>query len=375
MREIDYDAVVIGGGFYGACIALYLKENGLNPLIVEAADSLLSRASYVNQARVHNGYHYPRSFMTAWRSFANFPQFVLDFRGAVDNSFEKIYAIARQNSKVTAAQFDGFCRRIGLPIRPAPRPIARLFDDYLIESAFVVKEYAFDAVKLRDLMAERLQRAHVETRLKALVTGMTQHDDGTLSVQINGSDTLHTRYVFNCTYAMVNTVLKQAGAALMALKHEVTEIALCDVPEAFKALGITVMDGPFFSVMPFPAQGLHSFSHVRYTPHESWADLVDGFRNPYDYLRRRENVSQFVYMLRDAQRYIPDLAPTRYVRSLFEVKTVLLRNETDDGRPILFHQTPEIPHLYSIMGGKIDNIYDILKHIRKFISVLPQGVE
>lgn len=70
------DAVIIGGGFYGAAIAIYLaKQRGLKRiLLVEREDALLTRASYNNQARVHNGYHYPRSFTTAYRSRVNLPR-------------------------------------------------------------------------------------------------------------------------------------------------------------------------------------------------------------------------------------------------------------------------------------------------------------
>ncbi len=74
------DAVIIGGGFYGAAIALYLaRQRGFREiLLIEREAELLTRASYNNQARVHNGYHYPRSFTTAYRSRINLPRFVRD---------------------------------------------------------------------------------------------------------------------------------------------------------------------------------------------------------------------------------------------------------------------------------------------------------
>ena len=68
-------------------------------------------------------------------------------------------------------------------------------------------------------------------------------------------------------------------------------------------------------------------------------------------------------MLRDATRYLPEIANTHYVTSLFEVKTVLVKNESDDGRPILFERHPMLPNCYSILGGKIDNIYDALEQL------------
>jgi hypothetical protein len=50
---------------------------------------------------------------------------------------------------------------------------------------------------------------------------------------------------------------------------------------------------------------------------------------------------------------------------LFEVKTVLVKNEGDDGRPILFERHLELPGCYSILGGKIDNIYDVIETLEK----------
>lgn len=117
----DVDALIIGGGFYGCAIAIYLaKQRGLKKVIlIERESGLLTRASYNNQARVHYGYHYPRSFTTAYRSRINLPQFVRDWPSAIKKDFTKLYAIARRNSKVTARQFQRFCREIGASLEPA----------------------------------------------------------------------------------------------------------------------------------------------------------------------------------------------------------------------------------------------------------------
>jgi hypothetical protein len=67
--------------------------------------------------------------------------------------------------------------------------------------------------------------------------------------------------------------------------------------------------------------------------------------------------------MRDVARYVPAIENARYVDSLFEVKTVLMKNEGDDGRPILFERNSVLPNCYSILGGKIDNIYDVLEKL------------
>jgi hypothetical protein len=147
----------------------------------------------------------------------------------------------------------------------------------------------------------------------------------------------------------------------MGLKQEITEMVLVSVPPVLQGLGITVMDGPFFSLMPFPPRGSHSLSHVRYTPHLSWRDAPE--IDPYARLAAYHGATRADRMLRDAARYLPAVLGATRIDSLFEVKTVLVKNEGDDGRPILFEKHPELPGCYSILGGKIDNIYDVLEKL------------
>ena len=68
-------------------------------------------------------------------------------------------------------------------------------------------------------------------------------------------------------------------------------------------------------------------------------------------------------MIRDASKYLPVLSEAKYVKSLFEVKTVLIKNEGDDGRPIMFEKNLNIANAFSVLGGKFDNIYDVLEKI------------
>src|SRR3954453_8374790 len=113
-----WDAVIVGGGFYGLYLAEFLAARVGRVVLCERGPDLMARASYANQARVHNGYHYPRSVLTAVRSRVNFPRFVDEFGPAVDATFEKLYAVARRGSKVTAGQFAEAMRRIGAPVEP-----------------------------------------------------------------------------------------------------------------------------------------------------------------------------------------------------------------------------------------------------------------
>lgn len=365
---MDADAVVIGGGFYGAVIANYLvSERGMRRVIlIERERSLMQRASFSNQARVHNGYHYPRSFTTAYRSRVNLPRFMREWNSAVQTNFVKLYAIARRNSKVTSAQFVRFCQSISAPLEPAPPAYQALFDSQLIERAFITEEYGFNTDVIRQTMERRLQASDVHTELGREVVSVAPLGDGSIQVNLQktgGGDEslLRAPYVFNCTYAGLNLINGPHGGTEARLKHEITEMALIQLPSALEGIAITVMDGPFFSIMPFPARKASTLSHVRYTPHRSWMDDVS--RDPYNELSSYPKASRYDRMLRDVARYIPAMSSAVHLESLFEVKTILMKNEGDDGRPILFETYPALPGFASILGGKLDNIYDVIAHL------------
>ncbi|MCA1808616.1 MAG: FAD-binding oxidoreductase [Lentisphaerae bacterium] len=362
----QYDAVVVGGGFFGCHLALELRRRSCRVLLVEQDTDLMLRASYVNQARVHNGYHYPRHFLTALRSRVNFPRFVDDFEGCIVKDFDKYYAIGRRFSKTTARQFRAFVERFGAPIARASDDIRNLFNPVMIEDVFRVKEYAFDALRLKQIMRGRLEQEGVEILLRHRAE-MLHREGAQLALTLSGGQgrtDIQARRIFNCTYANLNCLLNNSNLPLLPLKHEITELCLVQLPEQLRDISVTVMCGPFFSFMPFPPLGLSTLSHVRYTPHCHWYDQPGDYISPYQHLQNYRRRSSFPAMLRDTQRYLPALADCRYHDSLWEVKTTLPASELDDGRPILFAPDHGVPGLTCVMGGKLDNVYDVAQELQ-----------
>lgn len=356
-------AVVIGGGFYGCMLADALCQRPGQVVLLEKHADLMQRASYANQARVHNGYHYPRSFLTALRSRQSFPRFVETFRDCIDDSFEKYYAVAGPFSKVTARHFRNLCERIGAPLKAAPARIRKLFDPDLIDAVYRVEEYAFDAARLKQAMWDRLRSRGVDVRLQTEALRVERSEHGRLHVGClgpHGRTTLNAAHVYNCGYSQINRLLVDSGLPVIPLKHEVAELALVRMPEPLDRIGVTVMCGPFFSFMPFPARGLHSFSHVRYTPHTSWTDGGDVQLDGHRYLAELPKTTHFPLMLRDACRFMPALRDCEYVDSLWEIKTVLPASERDDSRPILLRHDVGLPNLTCVLAAKIDNVFDVL---------------
>jgi glycine/D-amino acid oxidase-like deaminating enzyme len=357
-----YDTIIIGGGFFGCSLAAHLQRPGQRTLVLERGGDLLLRASYANQARVHQGYHYPRNLTTGLRSAANFERFAKVYREAVVSDLVKLYAVARHNSTITAQQFWRFCEQIQAPIRPAAQHYKELFDRDLIEDVFLVREYAFDARVLRNALRSTLRAAGVEVELGVEVDRVRERAGGGIEVIGLDGQTWATATCYNCTYSQINTLLARSGLPTVGVKHEVAEIALCRPSPRLRNVGITVVDGPFFSLMPFPAEGLHSLSHVRYTPHHRLR-VGSEDQDPYRFLEQRPFATNYPMMVRDASRYLAECGRLEYVRSLFEIKTVLLANEENDGRPILFRPDYGLSGFHVILGGKIDNVFDMLQAV------------
>lgn len=316
-----YDLVIIGGGFYGCMIALHYSKILKKILIIEKEADLLLKASSNNQARVHNGYHYPRNYLTALSSHKNYARFITDFKKAIVDNFDMYYAIA-YGSKTSVKDFTELYNAIGAPLEVASPKIKKLFNPELIKQVFKVEEKVFNADILRDLLKARLAKAGVKIKYN------TQFHK------------VKTKRIISCTYSETNNLLRSFNLPEISLKHELTNMPIVEVPKEFKDIGITIMDGDYFSLMPFPRLGLHTIHHVKYTP----------------------KVNSYDSIAQDVVRFIPKLSGIKYRGSVQEIKTVLPKNEIDDGRPILFKKD-YAPNLDVILGGKLDNIYDILDKI------------
>ena len=360
--DAEADFLIVGGGFYGVSLALFLRSISSRIVLVEASGELMSRASRVNQARIHTGFHYPRSALTAVKSLVLHKRFAADFPDAIVDDFRMIYGVARLRSKVSAKRFHRMFADLGAPIAPADPSMVALFDPTMIDTAFVCEEYAFDYSVLRRHMECRLDALDVDLRFETEVRRIELRPGGVVA-HLSTGETVSARHVFNVTYAGINTLLRASGFAEAPLKYELAEIALIEPPDQLDGVGITVVDGPFMSCMPYPTERLYSLTHVRYTPHFSSTNDT-AMRLALAKYRAADPPTHHRRMLLDGRRYVPCLAGARWHHSLYEIKTVLTKNEKDDGRPIFYQRLNQDSRVISIVGGKIDNVYDLFDLVR-----------
>ena len=111
---MKYDKIIIGAGIYGLYAALFCAKKKEKILVLEKEDAAFKRATYINQARVHMGYHYPRSYSTAIKSAGYFERFNKDYDFSILSDFDQVYATSKDFSWTNAEEFKKFCENANI---------------------------------------------------------------------------------------------------------------------------------------------------------------------------------------------------------------------------------------------------------------------
>ncbi len=366
---MPYDKIILGAGLYGLYAAQKCGAAGQRVLVLERDPGPFMRATYINQARVHMGYHYPRSYSTAIKSAHYFQRFCRDYGFCLHTQFDQIYATSAHFSWTNAAEFRHFCRAAG--IRCDDVSPSRYFNPGMCDGAFLTTEYTYDAQVLKNWFLTELTKlpgveilySHRPDKIEAV---------GDVWRVTAGEITAEAPFLLNATYAGVNDIHAMLGLPSFQIKYEKCEMILCEVDERLKNVGITVMDGPFFSLMPFGQTGLHSLTSVTFTPHETSYDPVatfpcqqqsEGRCAPGNLFNCNEcpakPASAWPYMSQLARKYLKEEYRFRYKRSMFSMKPILKASEIDDSRPTVVRVMHRNPTLVSVLSGKINTVYDL----------------
>mgnify|MGYP002512031006 CR=1 FL=1 len=396
---VQFDKIIIGAGLYGLYAADFCARMGQHVLVLEYDDAPFGRATYINQARVHMGYHYPRSLTTAVKSAGYFRRFVEDFGFCIHDRFLQIYATSDKFSWTNAEQFQEFCRAAGIMCEEIA--VSKYFKPGMCDGAFLTQEYTYDAKILQKYYEDKLSAdSHVEFLFHARMERIIKREE-VFRVQTADGRCYEAPFVLNASYASVNQVIHlvedETGGVEKEpfdIKYELCEIILCKPSKALKDIGLTVMDGPFFSIMPFGRTGLHSLTAVTFTPHVTSYDRMPVFScqagataqhssggpengdkgAQEDFCTRRQlgNCNEcshkpdtaWPYMSHLADKYIRPEYAYSYVESLYSMKPILKSSEVDDSRPTAIRVMSRKPDFISVLSGKINTVYDLDEYLK-----------
>ena len=367
----QFDKIIIGAGLYGLYSALLCCKKDQHIVVLECDSAPFKRATYINQARVHQGYHYPRSISTAMKSAGYFERFNKDYAFCINKEFDQIYATSSQYSWSNGIQFKEFCKAANIPCEELYP--GNYFKKGMCDGVFLTREYTYDAMILKEYLLNELSKypQNVEIVYGVDIRGIERLQDAYV-IHTKEGVSYSSGFVLNATYAGTNQILDMVGFEKFGIKYELCEIILCDVNDKLKNIGFTVMDGPFFSIMPFGKTGFHSLTSVTFTPHTTSYDEVPTFACQKDSQEfcstfRLGNCNDcpakpktaFPYMANLARKYMLDDYEFNYRSSLFSMKPILMSSEIDDSRPTVIRKYSENPTFIGVLSGKINTVYDL----------------
>lgn len=359
MTQNNCDILVIGGGIFGIYTALYFSEKGYKVTILEKDTELMSKGTSNNQLRIHNGYHYPRSLYTSLNSNKYFKRFSTEFHHCINDQFQSIYCVSKKLSLCDSQQFENFCNSSKIHYEKTSFDFINYKE---IESSYITEEYVYDTQLLKQEFLKRLNASKVIVKMECSIKGQEKNEQQFTVFTNQGNFSANT--VINATYSSINSVNDLFGFKPHSLKYELCEIVVCKLDPKFRDFSITVMDGPFFSLMPDGKTGYHTLSSVRFTPHKTstksdhnFDDLLAEYEKAAADSKAPVN-SNFEFMKRELQKFTKGI-DVEFISSRYSIKPILTVSEISDSRPTLIHKHNSKPNFYSILSGKVNTIFDV----------------
>jgi hypothetical protein len=305
---------VVGGGVFGCTIAVDLARAGIEVDLFEAQSDILMGATDRCQARLHRGYHYPRSDSTAQAARDGFDRFRARYPQAVTST--RHHYLVAEGSAVTPEDYLAFCDRLDLPYEVLERPV------YALKSVALtvrVPEAFVDVDMLRRLLRRDLAQA-----------GVTVHC-GRPMTEVDGYDL---------------TVWATYGQPWpRPLRYEVCEVAHLQLGR-FAGDSFVVVDGPFVSLDPH--RGHYALYDVEHSVHHANVGMAPEIPDEYrDLVRasgpRPSPLSRFDAMVESASRFLWGMNPGGlgvciYAGSRWSVRAVLPDVDGTDERPTLIER-------------------------------------
>ena len=226
---------VLGGGWYGCHIATTLLLAGHEVELHESATHLFAGASGSNPARLHLGFHYPRSRMTRAACQEQFSEFMASYGDLTAHIPENIYAIAEDDSQVDFSNY-----------------VQTLKGELECITVFDPLEWGLKGIEGALLTGERhIIISRARSFFEKALEGSAKY-----SVRPEEYREADFDLTVDCTFcALDGKNIDRYEPCITAVMRGPTERAL------------TVMDGPFPSIYPWDEEkGLLSLTSARFTP-------------------------------------------------------------------------------------------------------------
>lgn len=358
---------VVGGGIFGATCAIELGRF-CDVTLFERHGELMTEASYLNQWRHHSGFHYPRSPLTVQEVKEARDEFLERYAQAVIRDFPSYYCTSAFGREITAERYLAICTANGLNFEPCAPP-AEVVDPESVSLCLRTDEGVLDYPLLRRVVEAELEaspRVRVRRRTEVVEGGFGAGGEKRLVYRgPDGEGEEAFDFLVNATYANRNLVSRWFQFPVRPLRFDLLEMPVLELDAP--RVSVTVLDGPFTSLLSLGRDNLFMLSHIHQSVLRS-VITADGAPPQWGEFR-----SNSVNLLAHARRYLPVLERARLVESRYGLRTVYAHSEDFDGRPTVV--TSHGFGCWSVLGGKIITCVHNAREIGAAIRRALEGVD
>jgi len=263
------------------------------------------------------------------------------FKDAIVSDFPNYYFV-ENDSQVSADEYLSFCDEVGITY-DIEWPKSNIITEEYIDTSLKVLEPIFDYEIIKYNIRNQLINYDIDLKLDC-------EFDGAMSADYD--------YVINSTYGNINYINDVLNIPKIDIKLQDVIIPIFEMNHG--PIGLTIMDGPFCSVLP---KGFNKNNFLLYhVDHSVASETFD------DNLDRNFNIEEQVNKIYDESlKYYPflkDVKKMGYWRSL----RALPINDNDKRLSEIFYNKNN-PKIISVLSGKVTScwatalkIKDLIKH-------------
>jgi len=356
---------VIGAGIFGVCASVELSKQGYEVTLFEKNKEILQGSTANSQNRLHLGLHYPRDIETAKQSIVGFHNFKSIFGEALYVNFPNYYAIPKEGSKVSPREFEFFCQKMGITIKPVQNNLelhngVRMQE---IDSLWLCEEGVIDMNVLQQILKHNLDETSVKQVFGTEVIRLIENNKSWF-IEFDSGNLEAFDLVIRCTYS--SDLIEVVSNNLQIYKKIFQKTVIQQLESSQNDFGITIVDGDFLTILP------HGFSGklLAYGPSISTRSSVKAFSLPTEWnALSKSEIQEFQLQIRDRIDFW--LTNWNYKISnkyLETVRTIEVGVESTDRRTS--HIRFSAPNLIDVWSGKIDHAIQISKDIAKIANRL-----
>ena len=364
-----FDIAVVGAGIFGAEVALEAASRSLSTIVVEKRPSILSGASKNNQNRLHLGFHYPRDINTGRQCIRGFKRFTERYPECIKDGFLNAYLIANSGSFTSYNDFLSFAEALDLTftqIDSSQLPVPVVGADHGI----LCEEVVYDCDILKLCVEKKLAGSDITTILNNGVVSATRSDKAFELTLANGQ-VVRSKTLVNATYGNINRITAELGFDVEEKLFEYTLVPIVELDT--EMIGITIMDGPFMTLLPYGRSKYHLLYNVEASviKHEIGlqlkTDWIDSSKPPLQPPEIEQNIKK---ILEKCSTQLPFLRGAKVKGFLNGPRMVLPRRDDTDERPSLINSFED--RYFTVFAGKIDHSIwvaeDVCDRINQIVS-------